>query len=280
MTYANTTETGWCQMAQWMVDTIKDAVNGLCKHHRDWLMPNGTMNGWYNKGHCGWFMQTTQRLVDAKWHNEWLIQQRTLWMVYANNKETGWCQMTQWMVDTTKDAVDGLCKQHRDWLMPNGTMNGWYNKGCCGWFMQTPQRLVDAKWHNEWLIQQRTLWMFYANTTETGWCQMAQWMVDTTKNTVDGLCKQHKDWLMPNGTMNGWYNKGHCGWFMQTTQRLVDAKWHNEWLYNKGCCGWFMQTPQRLVDAKGHNEWLIQQRTLWMVYANTTETGWCQRAQW
>ena len=27
------------------------------------------------------------------------------------------------MVDTTKDTVDGLCKQHRDWLMSKGTMN-------------------------------------------------------------------------------------------------------------------------------------------------------------
>ena len=72
------------------------------------------------------------------------------------------------MVDTTKDAVDGLCKQHRDWLMPKGTMNVWYNKRCCGWLMQTTHRLVDAKGHNEWLIQQRTLWMVYANNTETG----------------------------------------------------------------------------------------------------------------
>ena len=122
--------------------------------------------------------------------------------------------------------------------------------------MQTPQRLVDAKGHND-----------------------------------------------------SWYNKGCCGWFMQTPQRLVDAKGHNDSWYNKGCCGWFMQTPQRLDDVKGHNEWLIQQwtlldtlcmkttqrlddtkgqnewliklRTQWMVYGNTTETGWClEKIQW
>ena len=72
-----------------MVDTTKDTVDGLCKQHRDWLMTKDTTNGRYNKGHFGWFMQTTQRLVDVKGHNEWLIQQRTLWMVYANNTETG-----------------------------------------------------------------------------------------------------------------------------------------------------------------------------------------------
>ena len=253
MAYANITETGWCLRAQWMVDKTKDAVDGLCKQHRDWLMPKSTMNGWYNKGCCGWFIQTTQRLVDAKGQNEWLIQQRMLWMVYANNTETGWCQRAQWMVDTTKDAVDGLYKQHRDWLMPKDRMNGWYNKGCCGWFMQTTQRLVDAKGHNEWLIQQRMLWMAYTNNTETGWCQRAQWMVDTTNDT---------------------------GWFMQTTQRLVDAKGHNEWLIQKkmlwmvytnntetGWCQraqWMVDTTKDAVDGlcKQHRDWLMPKDTM------------------
>ena len=30
--------------------------------------------------------------------------------------------MAQWMVNTTKYAVDGLCKQHRDRMIPKGTM--------------------------------------------------------------------------------------------------------------------------------------------------------------
>ena len=153
-------------------------------------------------------MQPTQRLVDAKGHNEWLIQQRMLWMVYANNTETGWCQRAQWMVDTTKDAVDGLYKQHRDWLMPKG--------------------------HNEWLIQQRMLCMVYANNTETCWCKRAQWMVDTTKDAVHGLCKQHRDWLMPSwcqrtqlmddntkDTVDG-LCKHHRDWWCQRTKWMVN----------------------------------------------------------
>ena len=61
---------------------------------------------------------------------------------------------------------------------------------------------------------------------------------------------------------------------MQTTQRLVDVKEHNEWLkQQKKHSGWCMQTTQRLDGAKGYNEWLIQQKTQWMVYANNTETG-------
>ena len=60
---------------------------------------------------------------------------------------------------------------------------------------------------------------------------------------------------------------------MQTTHRLVDAKWHNEWLIQQRMLWMVYTNNTRLVDAKGHNEWLIQQRMLWMVYANNTETG-------
>ena len=69
-------------------------------------------------------MQITQRLDGAKGHKEWLIQKK--------DAVDGLCkQQRDWLMpkntimdDTTKDAVDGLCKQHRDWMTPKGTMNG------------------------------------------------------------------------------------------------------------------------------------------------------------
>ena len=78
-------------------------------------------------------MQTTQRLVDAK--------------LMPKDKINGLYN---------KDAVDVLCKQHRDWLMSRAqsmvdTTMDTVDTLC----MQTTQKLDDTKGHNEWLIQQR-----------------------------------------------------------------------------------------------------------------------------